>query len=157
MILALFSLRTKETVGLEGLGDELVRETHKVGKSTLSKASTILASRMRKLLSSRAAPSQPGDPPARVEGALRDTIGKDRPRRAGDTITVKVGVGQGRAKARKVDYWKSQGINVYEYASLLEHGGRGAGHREYEARPFASRAEEETAAEIDALFESTLR
>ncbi|MDK1102495.1 MAG: hypothetical protein QGD93_02560 [Actinomycetota bacterium] len=148
----LFEMGVKRTTGLEGLGPELIRETQKVARKALSSTSTVLARRMRQKLSKKGGPSAPGEAPARVEGALRDSIGKDRPRRDGDTMSVKVGVGVGRAKARKVDEWKAKGVNVFEYAALHEHGGIGADGRRYPPRSYARAAEEETEAEIDSML-----
>ena len=154
--MSLFDVAVKRTTGLEGLGPELIKETRKVGRSALSKVSTVLARRMRQKLSKRGSPSGPGEPPARVEGALRDSIGKDRPRRDGDKMSVAVGVGIGKAKARKVEEWKAKGVNVYEYAILQERGGIGADGRRYPPRSYARAAEEETEAEIDSMLRAVL-
>ena len=154
---SLFGIGVKRTTGLEGLGPELIRETRKVARSSLSQVSTVLARRMRQKLSKRGSPSAPGSPPARVEGALRDSIGKDRPRREGDEMYVNVGVGVGKAKERKVNEWKARGVNVYEYAILQEHGG--VFHedgRRYPPRSYARAAEEETEAEIDSMLQAVL-
>lgn len=154
---SLFGIGVKRTTGLQGLGPELIKETRKVGRSSLSQVSTVLARRMRQLLSKRGGPSAPGDAPARVEGALRDSIGKDRPRRDGDKFSVAIGPGIGKAKARKVDEWKAKGVNIFEYAALQEHGG--VFHedgRRYPPRSYARAAEEETEAEIDAKLQELL-
>ena len=156
----LYDVGVKSTTGLDGLGKELIRETRKVARSALSKASTVLARRYRDKLSkrSRGGPSAPGDPPARLTGALRSTVGKDRPRRDGDKFTVAVGIGIGKAKARRVEELKGKGVNVFEYAALLEHGGVfHADGRRYPPRPFARPAEEETEAEIVSILEAILR
>jgi hypothetical protein len=154
----LYDVGVKRTTGLEGLGRELIAETRKVGRRALSQAATVLARRMRDKLSKKRGPSAPGESPARVEGALRDSIGKDRPRRDGDKFTVKVGPGVGKAKGRKVEEWKAKGINIYEYAALQEHGGvfHDDGRR-YPPRSFARAAEEETEAEITGILERDLR
>lgn len=149
-----FNARTE---GLAGLSGELLRDTRKVARSTLSKASTPLAKRMRDKLSKRGGPSSPGDPPARVLGALRDAVGKDRPRRDGDTMSVMVGIGVGKAKARKVAEWKTKGVNVFEYALLHERGGIGADGRRYPPRSYARTAEEEAEPEVVAILEAGLR
>ena len=154
--MSLFGIGVKRTTGLEGLGPELIRETRKVGRSALSKVSTVLARRMRQKLSKRGSPSAPDEPPARVEGALRDSIGKDRPRRDGDKLSVSVGPGVGKAKARKVDEWKAKGVNIYEYAWTHEHGGVDKAGRRYPARSYARAAEEETEAEIDSMLQAAL-
>ncbi len=155
--MSLFSIRTAETLNLQDvLGPELLKETRKVGRSTLSKAGTILAKRMRQLLSSRGGPSRPGDPPAKETGALRSTVGKDRPRRDGDSMSVMVGIGVGKAKARKVAELKAQGTNVFEYAWNHEFGGLGAKGRRYPARSYARAAEMQSESEIVALFEKVL-
>ena len=153
---SLFGIGVKQTTGLEGLGPELIKETRKVGRSALSRVSTVLARGMRRLLSKRGSPSAPGEPPARVEGALRDSIGKDRPRRDGDTMYVAVGPGVGKAKERKVEALKGEGINIYEYAYTHEHGGVDKAGRRYPPRSYARRAEEETEAEIDSMLQAAL-
>ena len=152
----LFDIGVKSTTGLDGLGPELIKETRKVARSALSKVSTVLRRGMVQLLSKRGGPSAPGSAPARVEGALRDSIGKDRPRRDGDTFSVHVGPGEGRAKAAKVAAQKADGVNVFEYAPLLEHGGIDAGGRRQPPHPFARPAEEETEAEIDSMLQEPL-
>ena len=145
-----------ETTGIDGIARELLRDTLAIARSALSKASTPLARRMRNKLSQRGGPARPGDPPARVTGALRDTVGKDRPRVDEGDISVDVGIGVGKAKARRVAYWKTQGINVFEYALLHEHGGIGANGRRFPPRPFARPAEEESEGEITAILEAEL-
>ncbi len=152
----LFSVGVKNTSGLEGLGPQLIKETQKVGRSVLSKTSTVLAARMRQKLRKKGGPSSPGEPPARVDGALLSSIGKDRPRRDGDKMSVAVGVGIGKAKARKVAEWKEKGVNVFEYASLHEYGGTGADGRRYPARSYARSAEAETEDEIDSMIRAAL-
>lgn len=149
-----FSART---TGLQGLDKELLADTRKVARSTLSKASTPFAKRMRDNLSKRGGPAPPGEPPARVTGALRDTVGKDRPRRDGDEMSVAVGIGVGRAKQAKAEEWRSKGINVFAYALLQERGGIGADGRRYPPRPFARTAEEEVEPEVVAILEEGLR
>lgn len=150
----LLTFRTAQTIGLKGLGDELIKEERKTSRTLLSKAGTILARKMREKLSKRGGPSRPGEPPARVMGALRDTVGKDRPRRRGERMFVAVGIGQGKAKTRKASEWQSRGVNVYAYALLHERGGFGANGRRYPARSFARAAEEEAENEIVALLEA---
>ena len=144
------------TEGLQGLGRELLRDTRKAARSTLSRASTPFARRMRDNLSRRGGPSPPGQPPARVEGALRDVVGKDRPRRDGDEMSVAVGIGVGRAKQAKAAEWQAKGINVFAYAKLQEVGGIGADGRRYPPRPFARTAEEEIEAEVAAILQAGL-
>ena len=151
-----YDIGVKSTTGLQTV-DRDIREMQKGARRALSKSSTILARRMRDKLSKRRGPSAPGDPPARVEGALRDTVGKDRPKRDGDNFSVTIGIGEGKAKANKVAEWKAKGINVFEYALLQEHGG--VFHedgRRYPPRPFARPAEEESEAEIAAILEREL-
>ncbi len=161
-----------KVTGIDGIGQELLRDARAVAKSTLSKASTPLARRYRQKLSRRG-PPRPGEPPARVTGALRSTVGKSAPKvdRDGDVV-VHVGIGEGRAKARRVAELKTgvikttlggvtatatgKGINVFEYALLLEHGGIGAGGRRYPPYPYARPAEEESVAEISAILEREL-
>ncbi len=150
---ALLAIRTGATTGLGGLSAELLAAERKASRTLLSKAGTILARKMREKLSSRGGPSRPGDPPARVTGQLRSVIGKDRPRRRGETMSVLVGVGVGKAKERKALELKGQGHNMWAVGALHERGGIGAAGRRYPARSFARRAEEEAEAEIVALFE----
>ncbi len=149
---------TSTTQGLEGFGEELLRGTLKVAKSALSKAATPFARQMRNNLSKRGGPARPGDPPARLEGALRDTVGKDRPRASADglEVAVGIGIGVGKAKAAKVAEWKGKGINVFEYAVLHERGGIGADGRRYPPRPYARTAEAQVEAEVDAILQELL-
>lgn len=153
----MFGLRVVQTTGLDGLSDQLIKETRKAGRSALSKAATPLASAMRKNLSKRGGPSRPGGPPARDEGALRGTVGKDRPRRDGDNMSVAVGIGVGKTALRRANEWKAKGINVFEYAILQERGGIGADGRRYPARSFARLAEEQAEPAIDAILTEALR
>jgi hypothetical protein len=129
------------TEGFEGFADDLLKSARKTSRTALSKAAAILARRMRENLNRRASPSTPGDPPARVTGALRASIGRDRPRWGDGVMSVAVGVGQGKAAMRRVEEWKAQGVNVFEYASLHEHGGMGADGRIYPPRSYARAAE----------------
>ncbi len=71
-------------------------------------------------------------------------------------VVVHVGIGEGKAKARRVAELKGEGINVFEYALLLEHGGIGADGRRYPPYPYARPAEEESEAEISAILEREL-
>lgn len=142
-----------KTEGIDGMGDDLLRGTLAIAKSTLSKAATPFARQMRNNLSKRGGPASPGAPPARVEGALRDAVGKDRPRVGKDfEISVAVGIGVGKAKARKVEEWKGKGINVFEYAILHEFGGVGADGRRYPPRSYARLAESQVEGEVDAIL-----
>lgn len=153
----LYDIGVKGTTGLR-TADKDIREMQKDARRALSKTATILRRAYVQKLSKRRGPSAPGDPPARVAGALRDTVGKDRPRRDGDNFSVAIGIGEGKAKANKVAEWKAKGINVFEYAALQEHGGVfHADGRRYPPRPFARPAEEETEAEIRSLLEEELR
>ncbi len=149
---------TATTEGLEGFGDELLRGTLKVAKSTLSKAATPFARQMRNNLSRRGGPSRPGSPPAKDEGFLRAAVGKDRPRVADDgmSVSVAVGIGVGKAKAAKVAEQKGQGVNVFEFAILHERGGIGADGRRYPARPYARLAEAQVEAEVDQILREGL-
>lgn len=142
----------ERVIGIEGISRELVMEERKRSRSALSKSSTVMARAMRNNLSRRRGPSAPGSPPARLIGALRDTVGKDRPRRRGEEMFVTIGIGVGKAKGAKVIAWKAKGINVYEYAALHEHGGIGADGRRYPPRPYARPAEESSEAEIDRII-----
>ena len=151
-----FNARTEGLAGLEG---ELLRDTRKAARSALSKAATPFAKQMRDNLGKRrrSGPAPPGDPPARVTAALRDTVGKDRPRRKGDEMSVAVGIGVGKAKARKAAEWQGKGINVFAYALLHERGGVGAGNRRYPPRPFARTAEEQVESQVVSILEEALR
>ena len=149
---------TATTEGLEGFGDELLRGTMKVAKSTLSRAATPFARQMRNNLSKRGGPSRPGSPPARDRGHLRSTVGKDRPRVSDDgtEVSVAVGIGVGKAKAAKVAELKGQGVNVFEFAILHERGGIGADGRRYPPRSYARLAERQVEAEVDAILQEGL-
>ena len=146
------------TTGIDGIAVELLRDAIAVSKSALSKASTPLRRGMVRLLSRTGGPSAPGEPPARVTGALRSTIGKGRPVVEDGDVVVHVGPGEGKAAARKVAALKrGEGINIFEYALLQEHGG--VFHedgRRYPARSYARRAEAEAEAEISAILQREL-
>ncbi len=146
-----------ETTGIDGISVELLRDTRAITKSALSKAATPLRRGMMRLLSDTGGPSAPGQPPARVTGALRSTIGKGRPVVEDGDVAVHVGPGEGAAKAKRVAELKGEGINVFEYALLQEHGGVfHADGRRYPARSYARRAEAEAEAEISAILQREL-
>ena len=143
--------------GIDGIGQELLRDARAVGLSALSKTAVPLARRYRAKLSRRGGPSTPGDPPARVTGALRSTVGRGRPKVEDGDLVVHVGIGEGIAAARRVALLKKEGTNVFEYALLQEHGGIfHEDGRRYPPRPFARPAEEESEAEIAAILEREL-
>lgn len=150
-------MKATETFGLDGLGADLIRETRKIARPLVGKAGNILRKRIKDKLKKRGGPSRPGDPPAREEGALLSVIGRDRPRRLGDTFSVEVGVGAGKSAIARAEKWKGDGINVYEYAWLQEHGGIGADGRLFPARSYVRAAAEEVEAQIEQLFIAALR
>ncbi len=144
------------TTGIDGISRELLRDAVAVSKSALSKASTPLKRGMVRLLSKRGGPSAPGEPPARVTGAMRSTIGKGRPVVEDGDVVVHVGPGEGKAAARTVSALKSEGLDIFAVLVLHEFGGIGADGRRYPARPYARRAEAEAEAEISAILEREL-
>ncbi len=152
----LYDMKTKRTTGLKGLAPELIKLERKTSRTVLSKVATVLRRRMVQKLSTRGGPSAPGDPPARDEGHLRSVIGKDRPRRKDEIFTVAVGVGEGKAAARKVAELKAEGVEIFAIAVVHEHGGFFNGRR-YPARSFARSAEEEVVAEIDSVLRQAFR
>lgn len=152
----MMELRSR-TEGLDGkLAADLVKDTRKVGRKALSKGAAILAKRMRDKLNVRGGPSRPGEPPARVTGTLRKSIGRDRPRRRDDTMSVAVGVGTGKAAERRSLDFKAQGENVFAVGGIHENGGVGADGRRYPPRSFARAAELEAEPEIVAAMAEVL-
>jgi ElaB/YqjD/DUF883 family membrane-anchored ribosome-binding protein len=104
-------------------------------------------------------PSRPGEPPAEQVGALRDAVGRTGPfvdRGAeGTVVAAAVGIGVGDEATRRVAKWKGRGVNVFEYAPLLERGGFAGGNR-IAARPYVRATVEELRAEILADWQREL-
>lgn len=92
------------------------------------------------------------------EGALRDAIGRTGPMSDPGTVTAHVGVGVGREATRRVDEWKKKGINVFEYAKLLEEGGFAGrdGSVRIAPRPYVRTSIEELRVEIFLDWEQAL-
>lgn len=152
----MISIRSR-TEGLDGMAKAEYRAMQKVGKKALSKAAAILAKGMRDKLNVRGGPSAPGSPPARVTGALRKAVGRDRPRRRGDVVGVSVGIGAGKAAERRALEAKAEGENVFAVGALHERGGIGAGGRRYPPRPFARAAELESEGAMVAAMTDVLQ
>ncbi len=144
------------TTGIDGIAVELLRDAVAVSKSALSKASTPLKRGMVRLLSKRGGPSAPGEPPARLTGAMRSTIGKGRPVVEDGDVVVHVGPGEGKAAAGKVAALRAEGTEIFAALVLHEFGGIGADGRRYPPRPFSRPAEEEAEGEISAILEREL-
>lgn len=144
------------TEGIQGLGAELLKETQEDVRPLIAQAGEKLVARAREKLDVRGGPSRPGDPPAKEEGALQDSIGRTGPFTRPGTVELAWGVGVGDEAARRVDEWKSRGINVFEYADLHENGGTGADGRRYPARSFVRSTELELEAGVVAGWETGL-
>lgn len=144
------------TTGIDGISVELLRDARAAAKSALSKAATPLKRGMVRLLSVEGGPSSPGQPPAKLTGELRSTIGKGRPVVEDGDVVVHVGPGEGAAAARTVSALKGEGIDIFAPLVLHEFGGIGADGRRYPARSYARRAEAEAEAEISAILQREL-
>ncbi len=144
--------------GLFGLSAELLKETAADVRPLIARAAERLERRMRGKLSVPNGPSQPGDPPAVDQGALRDSIGRTGPFTRPGSVAAAVGVGVGDEATRRVAEWKSRGVNVFEYADLHENGGMGGvgGSVRYPARSYARSAEAELEASIVSDWERGL-
>jgi hypothetical protein len=145
-----------KTTGIDGISRELLRDATAVAKSALSKASTPLKRGMVRLLNVTGGPSSPGQPPAKLTGELRSTIGKGRPVVEDGDVVVHVGPGEGKAAAAKVAALRAEGTEIFAALVLHEFGGIGADGRRYPARSYARRAEREAEGEISAILEREL-
>lgn len=145
-----------ETTGIDGISEELLGDARAVAKSTLSKAATPLKRNMVRLLNVTGGPSSPGQPPAKLTGELRSTIGKGRPKLEDGDVVVHVGPGEGKAAAGKVAALRAEGTEIFAALVLHEFGGLGADGRRYPARSYARRAEQESEGEISAIIEREL-
>ena len=145
------------TTGVEGIGAELLEETAEDALSPVARAAMKLEERMKQKLSVRGR-SRPGDPPGLREGALRDAIGRTGPWRDADVVNAAVGVGAGDDAKRRIDDWKGRGVNIYEYARLLEEGGFAgpSGAARIAPRPYIRTSFEELRNEIVADWEIAL-
>lgn len=135
------------TEGLEGFARSVIDETKRDARRPLSQGGDILPTRARQKLGSRGGPSRPGDPPARVLGALQDSIGRNSAyiKHGEDVVELAWGVGVGDDAERRVRAWLARGVDVFAYAKLHEEGGRGADGRRYPQRSYlrSTEAEEE--------------
>ena len=153
----MIDLEPVSTTGLRGLANELLRETHDDALSPLARGAEEMAERMRSELGRSGGPARPGDPPAKVRGALQDSVGRTAPFDDGDGLAVLVGIGVGDEAQAKVDSWLGRGVEVLAYAALHERGGFGADGRRYPPRAFARVAEEASEATFDSELARAFR
>lgn len=147
---------SSHTEGLNGLGLELLEQTADDVRPLIARAGQKLVELARKKLDVLGGPSRPGEPPAKETGALQDSIGRTGPFTRPGTVELAWGVGVGDEATARVAEWKSKGINVFEYAKLLEEGGTGADGRRYPPRPYIRSTESELEAQLESDIEAGL-
>ncbi len=145
----MFAIDARTTGGVKGLGRELLRETHDDVLSPLARVAVAMVERMRAELGRSGGPSRPGDPPAKVTGALQDSVGRTAPYDVVDGVAILVGIGVGDEAQARVAAWKGRGEDVLARAALHERGGFGADGRRFPPRPFARIAEEAAEPKLD--------
>lgn len=143
----MFSM-TGRTEGINGLGLELLKQTEKDTLPLIARGGEKLVRRAREKLDIQGGPSRPGDPPAKEQGALQDSIGRTGPYTRPGIVELAWGVGVGDEALARVNEWKSRGVNVFEYADLHENGGTGADGRRYPPRSYIRSTEAELEAEV---------
>ena len=148
----------QDPIKTKGFAQGLVDETEVDVRPLIAKAGVMLVALAREKLSRMGGPSAPYQPPATVHGALLDTIGRTGPYTTPGQVTLAWGVGIGDQALARVNQWKAQGVNVYEYAHTLEVGGTvGEVHtRTYLPRPYIRPTEVELEGAITALWRAGL-
>lgn len=153
--------RDSEWEGLDGMGEEELRELRPRAERAVKRAGLHFQNELKRTLTGRRSgrtyrisrtgklhvASAPGEPPAVLFGALRNSIGHRGPEWRAWTVQVEVGVGLGTRA--------SGDVNPEEYATRLEFGGASRGvyiaPRPYMA-PTAARVEPT----IERMFEAAL-
>lgn len=148
------------TAGLEGMAEEILKETANDTLAPMAQAGAKLVTRAREKLSVRGGPSRPGDPPAKETGDLQESVGRTAPYMRGGSVQIAWGVGVGdEARGRMREQAARLGVeeaSLFKKANLHEHGGFGADGQRYPARPYIRPTEAELEAEITADLERAL-
>ena len=124
----MITVNASEWDGLKGMGEEILREMKPKAERLMWNAGTKFQAALKRKLSERGAgrtykvsktgalhvASAPGDPPAVLFGALRNSMGFSRPRWDGWTVSMEVGSGLGVG---------ADGKESPAYARRLEYGG----------------------------------
>ena len=147
--------------GLDGLSDELLRELRPQAERTVMKASLHLEAAVKKQLTGARSgrtykisktgklhvASAPGESPANMTGALRNSIGHSDPEWSGWEVSQLVGPGLGQAPASgEPDPGKA-------YARRMEYGGVDSRGVNIEARPYMEPAVQESEAGMNRIFQ----
>ena len=124
----MISMNAGDWQGLEGMGEEMLREMKPKAERLMWKAGTKFQAALKLKLSGRRSgipypaskrgpahvASAPGEPPAVWHGALRDSMGFSRPKWVGWMVSMEVGSGLGVG---------GDGKESPAYARRLEYGG----------------------------------
>ena len=159
----MISMNAGEWKGLEGMGEEMLREMKPKADRLMWKGGTeFQAALKRKLTGTRSGrtyrvsrtgalhvASAPGEPPAVLFGALRNSMGFSRPTWAAWTVSMEVGSGLGVG---------GDGKESPAYARRLEYGGVSLHPHpiKIEARPYMAPVSLEMEPVLQKLFEAGL-
>ena len=150
--------------GLDGMGDEILREMKPRAEAALVAGSALAVSEIKVTLTGTRSgrtykasktgkphiASAPGEPPAVLFGHLRNSIGASRPKWESWEVSVEVGSGLGKSSKDNEE--------AVGYARILEYGGftgRG-GATHIAARPYMRPAMERVEPSLTALFEERI-
>lgn len=147
-----------EWEGLDGLGEELLRELRPRAEQAVKRAAVYFEGELKKTLTGRRSgrtyrvsrtgtlhvASAPGEPPAVLTGALRNSIGHSRPRWEGLAVSSEVGTGLGAGNASEA------------YARRLEFGGADSRGVYIAPRPYMAPTAERVEPVIGAMWERAL-
>ena len=158
----MISFNASEWQGLEGMGEEMLREMKPKADRLMWKAGTEFQAALKAILTGKRSgkpyvvtkggrihiASAPGEPPALLWGNLRNSMGFSRPKWAGWTISMEVGSGLGvRATGD---------VNPDEYATRLEYGGYNSAGVYIARRPYMAPTEAKMEPVLQKLFEAGL-
>lgn len=143
-----------QTFGLDDFDLDVRKETLRDAKPLVAESARIIADRMRSEMG-RVGPTPPGTPVGKEDGYLQGAVGSSTAQIHRDTVTAFVGVGAGRKGRAGVSAAKAAGVNVFEYGSVHEYGGRFAG-RTYPPRSFVRYTVTLMEPAVDALLERGL-
>lgn len=143
-----------QTFGLDEFNLDVRRETLRDAKPLVAESARLIADRMRREVE-RVGPTPPGTPVGKEDGYLQGAIGSSTAEIHRDTVTAFVGVGAGRDGRAGAAAGRAAGVNVFEYATVHEYGGRFAG-RTYPPRSFVRYTVSLMEPHVDALLEAGL-
>ena len=160
----MISFNAGEWQGLDGMGEEMLREMKPKADRLMWKAGTKFQEALKlKLSGTRSGrsytvtkdgrskkhiASAAGEPPAVLWGNLRNSMGFSRPKWVGWTVSMEVGSGLGV---------KADGdVNPDEYATRLEYGGFNPQGAYVAKRPYMTPTSEKMEPVLQQLFEAGL-